>query len=350
MQSSILRAAASRANRCVVLRHRLVANTPALSSLSSIQDPHSNGMISVRIPSRTYSSTFQTSSGKYAVVDHSAAYEAAMQGAHGKQLALARLEGLGKDDPPFDPFSDDDDYDSEDYEGELEEEVGEDEDEIPEAELVGDEEEDVEEEYDEEVAADDMDGMEASPYNRDGSVRRKKSVKATLRAGFPAGGQFAVIRIAGAQHKVTTDDLIVSNKLKPVEKYNVGSVHTLSDVLLVGSSHLTLVGLPIVPGAEVDVMVEEITRDAKVVVFKKRRRKHSERRNGFRRDVTLLRVLDIRFPEDHRDHNHVSRDILKELEESATNTSSGFADEDEEAAPIFDVDEQGDRKKEKTEI
>ena len=43
-------------------------------------------------------------------------------------------------------------------------------------------------------------------------------------------------------------------------------------------------------------LVEEITRDKTVVVFKKRRRKHSRRKNGFRRQVTFLRVLDVKMP------------------------------------------------------
>jgi large subunit ribosomal protein L21 len=76
---------------------------------------------------------------------------------------------------------------------------------------------------------------------------------------------------------------------------------------------MTLVGMPHVAGAEVDVMVEEITRGSKVIVFKKRRRKHSERKNGFRRDVTMLRVLDVRMPAEYKDHNHVVREIVNEL-------------------------------------
>lgn len=55
-------------------------------------------------------------------------------------------------------------------------------------------------------------------------------------------------------------------------------------------------GLPGVAGAEVDVMVEEITRDKTLIVFKKRRRKNSRRKNGFRRQVTFLRVLEMRMP------------------------------------------------------
>jgi large subunit ribosomal protein L21 len=227
-----------------------------------------------------------------------------MQGSHGQQLALARLEGAGKDDAPFNPFleeelaalyaaGDDDvvDYDDDDDTDEYG-------DDVVEAEYVDDDDEDA-----------------VGPYNKDGSVRRPKSVLATLRAGFPAGGLLSIIELGGAQHKVTTDDLIVVNRLKPVETWKIGSVHTMTDVMLVGSSHLTLVGIPFVAGAEVDLMVEEITQNAKVIIFKKRRRKHSERKNGFRRDVTLLRVLDIRMPAEYKDHQHVGREIVDELED-----------------------------------
>ncbi|VEU43269.1 unnamed protein product [Pseudo-nitzschia multistriata] len=240
----------------------------------------------------------------FAVVDHSRAYEASMEGRHGQQLALARLEGIGKDDLPFDPFEEEERkfLEEEEERAKLLEAADGEGGDVEEADEFGLEEEDDDEEEE------DNDDETTGRYNRDGSVRLKKSVLATLRAGYPAGGLFAVVELAGSQHKVTTDDLLVVNKLKPIENYPIGSVHTLTDVLLVGSSHRTLVGMPRVAGAEVDVMVEEITQDAKVVIFKKRRRKHSQRKNGFRRDLMLLRVLDVRLPEEHRDHAHVGRD------------------------------------------
>ena len=43
--------------------------------------------------------------------------------------------------------------------------------------------------------------------------------------------------------------------------------------------------------------VEEISKDKKVIIFKTRRRKHSRSLRGFRRDVTVLRVVDIIFGE-----------------------------------------------------
>lgn len=211
----------------------------------------------------------------YAAVDHSEAYERAMQGGHGQQLALAALEGYGKDDPDFDPF--------------IEEEEAED----------GEEEDEDSGYYD--------DDDESGVFNSDGSLRRAPSELATLRAGAPAGGMVAVLEIAGTQYKVTTDDLLIVNKLKPVDKFQIGSVHSLDSVLLLSTSHYTLVGLPKVEGAVVDVMVEEITKDAKVIIFKKRRRKHSQRKNGFRREVTMLRILNIRPPVSHQNQLYQAR-------------------------------------------
>jgi large subunit ribosomal protein L21 len=63
--------------------------------------------------------------------------------------------------------------------------------------------------------------------------------------------------------------------------------------LLVGSRKATVVGRPLVEGAQVVASVEEITKDKKVISFKMRRRKNSRRTKGFRRQVTILRVTDI---------------------------------------------------------
>lgn len=219
---------------------------------------------------------FAADSSSYAAVDHSEAYERAMQGGHGQQLALAALEGYGKDEPDFDPF--------------IEEEMAED----------GENE-------DEEDSGYFDDDDESGVFNSDGSLRRAPSELATLRAGAPAGGMVAVIELAGTQYKVTTDDLLIVNKLKPVDKFQLGSVHSLDSVMLLSTSHYTLVGLPKVEGAVVDVMVEEITKDAKVIIFKKRRRKHSQRKNGFRREVTMLRILDIRPPAPHQKQLYQAR-------------------------------------------
>jgi large subunit ribosomal protein L21 len=103
-----------------------------------------------------------------------------------------------------------------------------------------------------------------------------------------------VIELSGSQTKCTPGDVIVSEKLLPLSLYRVGAEILMTDnILLVGTQEKTTVGLPHCKGFGVRVRVEEITRDATVIIFKKRRRKNSKRRNGFRREVTVLRVLDI---------------------------------------------------------
>lgn len=111
---------------------------------------------------------------------------------------------------------------------------------------------------------------------------------APLPVATPSGA-FAVVRLGGTQYKVTHDDVIVAEKLDVA----VGTTLILDEVLLVGSEAATVVGRPTIPNAKVICQIEEQTQDAKVVVFKKRRRQNSRRRNGHRRDVTLLRVTEI---------------------------------------------------------
>jgi len=265
----------------------------------------------------------------FAAVDHSATYEAALAGRHGSQIEKAWDEGLGRDDKVYDPFEDprtakgfiafedlayDDDDDDDDDEDDYE-------DDIEEGEIIDSDDDILTDEGDFEVNSGELEEDDSEEertgawrellktYNKAGFPIRPNSEIAALRAGFPSGGLFAVIEISGTQEKVCVDDVVIMNRIRPVSDWAVGSTHTLSgdDVLLVGSTHLTLVGLPGVKGAEVDVMVEEITKDKKVIVFKKRRRKNSRRKRGFRRDVTMLRILDIRFPKDYAKNDHKAR-------------------------------------------
>lgn len=257
-------------------------------------------MLARNIPNRIYSvgthwvsrvrslAPFSRRRLAYAAVNHAVEYKTAMEGRHGAQLELAHKEGDKYDIEPLNPF---DKYRIDDDSSSIENK----------------ENMNVEEHhFDEENSSDsdDDEGEDAQPtkshYNRDGSRRRTRAELAKLNAGAPSGGNFAIILLNGTQEKVCVDDMVIMNKLNPVDKWAVGSIHTLNSeegqILLLGNQEKTLVGLPFVNGAEVDVMVEEITHDKKVIVFKKKRRKNYRRKNGFKRQVTFLRVLDIRFP------------------------------------------------------
>jgi len=236
----------------------------------------------------------------YAAVNHAQEYKDQMNGRHGQQLRLAIREGHEKSDGThFNPFeayavpesTEDAVIADEGREGEYATEENSDEDSDADSSFE-----------DEELEEDDSPSLSEfqSLYHPDGSLRSlTPAMKNSFRAGLPAGESFAVIQLAGSQHKVTVDDVLIVSKLKPVDVFEVGSTHILTDdsVLLMGDRDKTLVGLPYVRGGEVEVMVEEITRDKTIDVFKKRRRKNSRRKNGFRRQVTFLRILNIRFPE-----------------------------------------------------
>jgi large subunit ribosomal protein L21 len=71
---------------------------------------------------------------------------------------------------------------------------------------------------------------------------------------------------------------------------------------LLGSEKATVIGRPQIEGAQVKVTVEEKTLDKKVTILKFRRRKNSKSKNGFRRSLTILRVVDIIPPDNLKEH------------------------------------------------
>ncbi|TDH69473.1 hypothetical protein CCR75_007707 [Bremia lactucae] len=101
---------------------------------------------------------------------------------------------------------------------------------------------------------------------------------------------FAIIKLAGTQYKVVQGDIVIAEKIKNAK---VGEIMDINEVLLLGNVNQTIVGRPLVEGAKVRARVEEQTVDAKIDIFKKKRRKNYRRWNGFRRQITVLRVTDI---------------------------------------------------------
>ena len=99
---------------------------------------------------------------------------------------------------------------------------------------------------------------------------------------------FAVIKTGGKQYRVAAED-----KLK-VEKVagEPGEIIQFGEVLVVGGDSVTL-GNPTVAGASVAAEVVAQGRGAKVIAFKKRRRKNSRRKRGHRQEFTLVRITEI---------------------------------------------------------
>ncbi len=100
---------------------------------------------------------------------------------------------------------------------------------------------------------------------------------------------FAVIRTGGKQYRVTQDAVLKVEKLEA----EAGSTVTFTDVLAVGGEGSLKLGAPVVAGASVTATVIAQDRLDKVIIFKKRRRQNSRRKNGHRQHVTVLRISGI---------------------------------------------------------
>ena len=99
---------------------------------------------------------------------------------------------------------------------------------------------------------------------------------------------FAVIKTGGRQYRVVPDDVLEIGKIAG----DVGTIVQLGEVLVVGGDTPVL-GMPTVAGATVAAEVLDHKRGAKVIAFKKRRRKNSRRKRGYRDEITVLRITEV---------------------------------------------------------
>jgi large subunit ribosomal protein L21 len=99
---------------------------------------------------------------------------------------------------------------------------------------------------------------------------------------------FAVIRTGGKQYRVAAEDVI---RIDGIDR-QLGEIVEFGDVLMLGGDTVQL-GAPTVAGATVAGEVLEHTRGDKVIAFKKRRRKNSRRKRGYRHDFTVIRITEI---------------------------------------------------------
>jgi large subunit ribosomal protein L21 len=99
---------------------------------------------------------------------------------------------------------------------------------------------------------------------------------------------FAVIKAGGKQYRVAAEDVIRIDRVdrKP------GEVVSFGEVLIVGGDTPTL-GAPLVSGATVAGEVLAHERGDKVIAFKKRRRKNSRRKRGYRHEFSVVRITEI---------------------------------------------------------
>tara|TARA_Y100000389_G_scaffold55098_1_gene50990 strand:+ start:994 stop:1401 length:408 start_codon:yes stop_codon:yes gene_type:complete len=100
---------------------------------------------------------------------------------------------------------------------------------------------------------------------------------------------FAIIETGGKQYKVS------ASKILEIEKLNakVGETVKFQNVLLLNDDKTTEVGSPSVDGAMVEAKLLDNVKDRTVLIFHKRRRKHSRKKNGHRQRHSKIQITKI---------------------------------------------------------
>jgi len=100
---------------------------------------------------------------------------------------------------------------------------------------------------------------------------------------------YAVIKTGGKQYKVAAGEKIKVEQIAA----DVGQEIVIDQVLAVGDGSQIKIGTPLVSGATVKATVVAQGRHDKVRIFKLRRRKHYQKRQGHRQNYTELQIGDI---------------------------------------------------------
>tara|TARA_B100001063_G_C16501759_1_gene422429 strand:+ start:214 stop:633 length:420 start_codon:yes stop_codon:yes gene_type:complete len=100
---------------------------------------------------------------------------------------------------------------------------------------------------------------------------------------------FAIIETGGKQYKVSASKILEIEKLDS-EK---GKIIQFKNVLLLNDNNNTVVGNPNINGAIVEAKLLENVKDRTVLIFHKRRRKHSRKKNGHRQRHSKIQITKI---------------------------------------------------------
>ena len=100
---------------------------------------------------------------------------------------------------------------------------------------------------------------------------------------------FAIIQTGGKQYKVSANKIIEVEKLQ-AEK---GKTVQFKNVLLLSDNKNTEIGNPNINGAIVEAKLLENIKDRTILVFHKRRRKHSRKKNGHRQQHSKIQITKI---------------------------------------------------------
>jgi len=101
---------------------------------------------------------------------------------------------------------------------------------------------------------------------------------------------YAIIQSGGKQYKVKAGEIL---KIERLEESKPESKIEFKEILAYGDNKTIEVGTPLVDKAKVEATLIENGKNRTVLIFKKRRRKNSRRKNGHRQTYSLIRITKI---------------------------------------------------------
>jgi large subunit ribosomal protein L21 len=102
---------------------------------------------------------------------------------------------------------------------------------------------------------------------------------------------YAIVKISGKQYRVSEGDTVKVSS----QDWKVGDRIKFDQVLITDNGKNIVVGTPTVAGASVTAEILEHNRDKKLLIYKKKRRKGYQRKNGHRQGYTLLKVNKLQM-------------------------------------------------------
>ena len=130
---------------------------------------------------------------------------------------------------------------------------------------------------------------------------------------------FAIIKTGGKQYKVKTGEIL---KIEKLEKSKAETKIEFNEILAYGDDKKIEIGAPQINGAKVEAELIKNGKNRTKLIFKKRRRKNSRRKNGHRQQFSLIRINKI-FSKDGKliseaeKVKQATKEIKKEVKESA---------------------------------
>ena len=100
---------------------------------------------------------------------------------------------------------------------------------------------------------------------------------------------FAIFKTGGKQYKVRASEILKIEKLRNLE----GKKIEFNEILAYGNKENIELGSPIIKGAKVEAELLKNSKEKTVLIFKKRRRKNSRKKNGHRQEFSLIKISKI---------------------------------------------------------